>query len=160
MASRAIKAGEGDVYIAGGVKSMSRAPYSLPKAEAGFSFGNLTAYDTALGWRYPNPKMKAMHGTNTMGETAENALNVRTLHAKSRMSSLRIATLRQLLPFKLGAFQTGDRACYYSSQKKGDPKVVDTDERPRRDTTVESLAKLKADFRDGGTVALLEIRLD
>ncbi|MCK6585652.1 MAG: hypothetical protein L6Q49_21325, partial [Anaerolineales bacterium] len=65
MAARAIKAGEGEVYIAGGVESMSRAPYSLPKAEAGFSFGNLTAYDTALGWRYPNPKMKAMHGTES-----------------------------------------------------------------------------------------------
>ena len=57
FAARAIRAGEGDVYIAGGVESMSRAPYSLPKAEAGYSFGNLTAYDTALGWRYPNPKM-------------------------------------------------------------------------------------------------------
>ena len=65
-AARAIKAGEGDVYIAGGVESMSRAPYSLPKAEAGFSFGNLTAYDTALGWRYPNPKMKEMYGTDSM----------------------------------------------------------------------------------------------
>ena len=72
MAARAIKAGEGDIYIAGGVESMSRAPYSLPKAEAGFSFGNLTAYDTALGWRYPNPKMKEMYGTDSMGETAEN----------------------------------------------------------------------------------------
>lgn len=72
MAARAIKAGEGEIYIAGGVESMSRAPYSLPKAETGFSFGNLTAYDTALGWRYPNPKMKAMHGTDSMGETAEN----------------------------------------------------------------------------------------
>src|SRR5512134_131705 len=72
QASRAIKAGEGDVYIAGGVESMSRAPYSLPKAEAGFSFGNLTAYDTALGWRYPNPLMKEKYGTESMGETAEN----------------------------------------------------------------------------------------
>ncbi len=72
QAARAIKAGEGDVYIAGGVESMSRAPYSLPKAEAGYSFGNLTAYDTALGWRYPNPKMKEMYGTDSMGETAEN----------------------------------------------------------------------------------------
>src|SRR5215203_603519 len=72
QAARAIKAGEGDIYIAGGVESMSRAPYSLPKAEAGFSFGNLTAYDTALGWRYPNLKMKEMHGTDSMGETAEN----------------------------------------------------------------------------------------
>ena len=67
QAARAIKAGEGEVYIAGGVESMSRAPYSLPKAEAGYSFGNLTAYDTALGWRYPNPKMKEMYGTDSMG---------------------------------------------------------------------------------------------
>src|SRR5512141_1949838 len=72
QAARAIKAGEGDVYIAGGVESMSRAPYSLPKAESGYSFGNLTAYDTALGWRYPNLKMKEMYGTEAMGETAEN----------------------------------------------------------------------------------------
>src|SRR5688572_33447522 len=72
QAARAIKAGEGDVYIAGAVESMSRAPYSIPKAEAGFSFGNLTAWDTALGWRYPNPRMKEMHGTDSMGETAEN----------------------------------------------------------------------------------------
>src|SRR5919197_4450817 len=72
QAARAIKAGEGEVYIAGGVESMSRAPYSIPKAEAGFSFGNLTAWDTALGWRYPNSKMKEMYGTESMGETAEN----------------------------------------------------------------------------------------
>src|SRR5512140_2730725 len=72
QAARAIKAGEGDVYIAGGVESMSRAPYSLPKSEAGFSFGNLTAWDTALGWRYPNPLMKEKYGTESMGETAEN----------------------------------------------------------------------------------------
>ena len=71
QAARAIKADEGEVYIAGGVESMSRAPYSLPKAETGYSFGNLTAYDTALGWRYPNPKMKEMYGTDSMGETAE-----------------------------------------------------------------------------------------
>src|SRR6476619_4342716 len=72
QAARAIKGGEGDVYIAGGVESMSRAPYSIPKAEAGFSFGNLTAWDTALGWRYPNPVMKEKYGTDSMGETAEN----------------------------------------------------------------------------------------
>src|SRR5215211_3240575 len=71
QAARAIKAGEGDVYIAGGVESMSRAPYSIPKAEAGFSFGNLTDWDTALGWRYPNPVMKEKYGTDSMGETAE-----------------------------------------------------------------------------------------
>src|SRR5574338_1603331 len=72
QAYRAIRAGEGDVYIAGGVESMSRAPYSIPKAESGYPFGNLTAWDTALGWRYPNPKMVEMYGTESMGETAEN----------------------------------------------------------------------------------------
>ncbi|HKJ37622.1 MAG TPA: beta-ketoacyl synthase N-terminal-like domain-containing protein, partial [Anaerolineales bacterium] len=72
QAARAIKASEGDVYIAGGVESMSRAPYSIPKSEKGYSFGNLTAWDTTLGWRYPNPKLKEMHGTDSMGETAEN----------------------------------------------------------------------------------------
>src|SRR5512134_1809264 len=72
QAARAIKAAEGDLFIAGGIDSMSRAPYSFLKAETAFSFGNLTAYDTALGWRYPNPKMKELHGTESMGETAEN----------------------------------------------------------------------------------------
>ena len=72
IAARAIRNGDGDIYLAGGVESMSRAPYSLPKAEEGFAFGNLTAYDTALGWRYPNPKMKELYGTDSMGETAEN----------------------------------------------------------------------------------------
>src|SRR5512136_1568712 len=72
QAARAIRAGEGEVFIAGGVESMSRAPYSLPKAESGYSFGNLTAWDTALGWRYPNPQMKSRYGTDSMGETAEN----------------------------------------------------------------------------------------
>ena len=72
QAAGAIRAGEGEVYIAGGVESMSRAPYSLPKAETGYPFGNLTAYDTALGWRYPNPRMQELYGTDAMGETAEN----------------------------------------------------------------------------------------
>ena len=72
QAARAIRAGEGDIFIAGGVESMSRAPYSLPKAEQPFAFGNLTAWDTALGWRYPNPKMVELYGIDAMGETAEN----------------------------------------------------------------------------------------
>src|SRR5512139_245297 len=71
-AARAIRAGDGDVYIAGGVEVMSRAPYSIPKAEQPYAFGNLTAWDTALGWRYPNPKMQELYGTESMGETAEN----------------------------------------------------------------------------------------
>src|SRR5208282_1314338 len=71
-AARCIIAGEGDIYIAGGVESMSRAPWALPKPEQGFAFGNLPAYDTALGWRFPNPKMAKLFPLLQMGETAEN----------------------------------------------------------------------------------------
>ena len=72
MAARAIKVGEGDVFIAGGVESMSRGPYSVPKAEMGYPWGNLTMWDTAFGWRYPHPKMEEIYGTEAMGVTAEN----------------------------------------------------------------------------------------
>ena len=151
-AARAIKAGEGDVYIAGGVESMSRAPYSLPKAEAGFSFGNLTAYDTALGWRYPNPKMKAMHGTDSMGETAENIAAERPHITREKQDKFSARShSKAIAAIDSGRFKQ-EIVPVTIPQKKGDPKVVDTDERPRRDTTVESLAKLKAAFRDGGTV--------
>lgn len=152
MASRAIKAGEGDVYIAGGVESMSRAPYSLPKAEAGFSFGNLTAYDTALGWRYPNPKMKAMHGTDSMGETAENIAVERPHITREKQDAFAMRShQRAIAAIDSGRFKQ-EIVPVTIPQKKGDPKVIDTDERPRRDTTMESLGKLKAAFRDGGTV--------
>ena len=152
MAARAIKVGEGDVYIAGGVESMSRAPYSLPKAEAGFSFGNLTAYDTALGWRYPNPKMKAMHGTDSMGETAENIAAERPHITREKQDAFAARSHQQAIAaIDSGRFKQ-EIVPVTIPQKKGDPKIVDKDERPRRDTTVESLAKLKPAFRDGGTV--------
>jgi 3-oxoadipyl-CoA thiolase len=152
MAARAIKVGEGDVYIAGGVESMSRAPYSFPKAEAGFSFGNLTAYDTALGWRYPNPKMKVMHGTDSMGETAENIAAERPHITREKQDAFAARShQRAIAAIDSGRFKQ-EIVPVTIPQKKGDPKIVDTDERPRRDTTVESLAKLKPAFRDGGTV--------
>jgi 3-oxoadipyl-CoA thiolase len=153
MAARAIKAGEGDVYIAGGVESMSRAPYSLPKAEAGFSFGNLTAYDTALGWRYPNPKMKEMHGTDSMGETAENIAAERPHLTREKQDEFAARShQRAIAAIDSGRFKQ-EIIPVSIPQKKGDPKLVDTDERPRRDTTMESLAKLKPAFKkEGGTV--------
>ena len=87
-AFHAIKAGEGELMLAGGVESMSRAPYSFPKAESGFPFGNLTAYDTALGWRYPNPKMAELYGTDPMGESPRRILpRKRASPAPSRMPS-------------------------------------------------------------------------
>lgn len=153
MAARAIKAGEGDVYIAGGVESMSRAPYSLPKAEAGFSFGNLTAYDTALGWRYPNPKMKEMYGTDSMGETAENIAAERPHITREKQDEFSVRShQRAIAAIDSGRFKQ-EIVSVSIPQKKSDPKLADTDERPRRDTTMESLAKLKPAFKwEGGTV--------
>jgi 3-oxoadipyl-CoA thiolase len=153
QAARAIKAGEGNVYIAGGVESMSRAPYSLPKAEAGFSFGNLTAYDTALGWRYPNPKMKEKYGTESMGETAENIAKERP-HITREMQDHFATRSHQKAITAIDSGRFAEEILPVAiPQKKGDPLMVSTDERPRRDTTVESLAKLKPAFaKEGGTV--------
>jgi 3-oxoadipyl-CoA thiolase len=153
QAARAIKAGEGDVYIAGGVESMSRAPYSLPKAEAGYSFGNLTAYDTALGWRYPNPLMKERYGTESMGETAENIAREWPHITREKQDAFALRSHQcAVAAIDSGRFKQ-EIMPVSIPQKKGDPKVVDTDERPRRDTTMESLARLKPAFaREGGTV--------
>jgi len=152
QAARAIKAGEGEVYLAGGVESMSRAPYSLPKAESGFPFGNLTAYDTALGWRYPNPKMKDMYGTEQMGETAENIAALKPHLTRSMQDEFSVRSHK----LAIAAIDSGKFAeeivPVTIPQRKGEPKVVDTDERPRRDTTLESLARLKPAFREGGSV--------
>ncbi len=153
FASRAIRAGEGEVFIAGGVESMSRAPYSFPKAESGYSFGNLTAYDTALGWRYPNPKMKEMHGTDSMGETAENIAAERPHLTREKQDAFAVRShQRAIAAIDSGRFAE-EIVSVSIPQKKGDPKLVATDERPRRDTTLESLARLKPAFKkEGGTV--------
>jgi 3-oxoadipyl-CoA thiolase len=153
LAARAIKTGEGDVYIAGGVESMSRAPYSIPKAEAGFSFGNLTAWDTALGWRYPNPLMKEKYGTDSMGETAENIAAERPHITREKQDAFAFRSHRCAIEAIDSGRFAKEIIPVTIPQKKGDPKIVDTDERPRRDTTMESLAKLKPAFKkEGGTV--------
>lgn len=153
QAARAIKAGEGDVFIAGGVESMSRAPYSVPKAETGFSFGNLTAWDTALGWRYPNPKMKEVYGTHSMGETAENIARERPHITREKQDEFSLRSHQRAI----AAIDSGRLAKEILPvsipQKKGESKIVDTDERPRCDTTMESLARLKPAFaKESGTV--------
>ena len=152
QAARAIKASEGDVFIAGGVESMSRAPYSVPKAEAGFSFGNITAWDTALGWRYPNPKMKEKHGIDSMGETAENIALERPHITREMQDAFALRShQRGLAAIDSGKFAE-EILPVSVAQKKGNPILVTMDERPRRDTTMESLAKLRPAFREGGTV--------
>jgi len=151
QAARAIRAGEGEVYIAGGVESMSRAPYSIPKAEQPYSFGNLTAWDTALGWRYPNPKMQEIYGTDSMGETAEN-LNAECHISREEQDAFAVESHRRALAAIDSGRFTEEIVPVPVPQRKGDPVLVNTDERPRRDTSIESLARLRPAFRKDGTV--------
>jgi 3-oxoadipyl-CoA thiolase len=152
QAARAIRCGEGDVFIAGGVESMSRAPYSLPKAESGYPFGNLTAWDTTLGWRYPHPKMTELYGTESMGETAENIAAERPHITRERQDAFALRShQRAIAAIDSGKFAE-ETVPVIIPQRKGEPRIVDTDERPRRDTSLEALAKLKPAFRSGGTV--------
>jgi 3-oxoadipyl-CoA thiolase len=153
QAARAIRAGEGDVFIAGGVESMSRAPYSLPKAEGGYSFGNLTAWDTALGWRYPNPQMKSRHGTESMGETAENIARERPHLTREKQDAFALRSHQRAIAATDSGKFAEEILPVPVPQRKGETVQVKVDERPRRDTSMESLAKLKPSFRsDGGTV--------
>jgi 3-oxoadipyl-CoA thiolase len=151
QAVRAIKVGEGDVYIAGGVENMSRAPYSVPKAERGYPWGNLTMWDTTLGWRYPNPRLKAMYGTDAMGETAENIYDINPISRAAQDAFSLESHLRALAAIDSGKF-VDEIVPVSVPQRKGDPLIVDTDERPRRDTSLERLARLKPAFRSNGTV--------
>ena len=151
QAARAIRAGEGEIFIAGGVESMSRAPYSLPKAERGFSFGNLTAWDTALGWRYPNPKMIESYGIDAMGETAENVAE-QTGITRAEQDAFAVQSHRRAIAaIDSGRFDA-EIVPVPVPQKKGDSILVATDERPRRDTSLESLARLRPAFRKDGSV--------
>lgn len=151
QASRAIRVGEGDVYIAGGVESMSRAPYSVPKAEKPFAFGNLTAWDTALGWRYPNPQMQNIYGTESMGETAENIYDQMPFTRGEQDAFALESHRRAVAAIDSGRFAE-EISAVSIPQRKGDSIIVDTDERPRRDTSLEALGRLKPAFRKDGTV--------
>ena len=150
QAARAIRAGEGDVFIAGGVESMSRAPYSLPKAESGFPFGNLTAYDTALGWRYPNPRLVEMGYTISLGETAENIAEKYKITRGEQDAFALQSHQRAVAAMDSGKFKN-EFLPIKITQKKSE-LFIDSDERPRRDTSLEVLAALKPSFREGGTV--------
>lgn len=151
QAARAIKTGEGEAFIAGGVESMSRAPYSLPKAEQGFSFGNLTAWDTSLGWRYPNPKIKEKYGTESMGETAENIWDITHITREEQDLFALTSHQRAINAIDKGLFQE-EIIPVEIPQRKGDPILFEIDERPRRDTTLQALSRLKPAFRPNGTV--------
>lgn len=149
-AARAIRAGEAELIIAGGVESMSRAPFVLPKADSAFS-RQAAIEDTTIGWRFVNPLMQARYGTDSMPETAE---NVAEEFGITRADQDAFALRSQK---KAGAAIARGRLAAEITpveipQRKGDPVVVDTDEHPRPDTTLAGLASLRAPFRDGGLV--------
>jgi 3-oxoadipyl-CoA thiolase len=152
QAARAIKVGEGDIFIAGGVENMSRAPYSIPKADQPYAFGNLTAWDTALGWRYPNPKMQEMHGTDSMGETAENIAEMMPDITRELQDAFACQShQRAIAAIDSGKFAE-EIVPVPVPQRKGELILMKTDERPRRDTNLESLSRLRPAFRKNGTV--------
>lgn len=152
QAARAIRAGEGELYIAGGVESMSRAPYSLPKAETPFSFGNLTAWDTALGWRYPNPKMQEMYGTDSMGETAENLAEMYPELTREKQDAFALRSNQRAIAASDAGRFAEEIVPVSIPQRKGEPLQFAIDERPRRDSSMESLGRLRPAFRSGGSV--------
>ena len=150
IAARAIRAGEAETVVAGGVESMSRAPFVLPKAETGFS-RHAEIHDTTIGWRFVNPLMDEAHGTESMPETAE---NVAEDYAVSREDQDAFAHRSQLKAAQAIASGRLGREIVPVSipQRKGPDVVVDTDEHPRGDTTIEALGRLRAAFRSGGSV--------
>ncbi|MBE3566653.1 MAG: 3-oxoadipyl-CoA thiolase [Thermogemmatispora sp.] len=149
-AAQAIQVGAGDTFVAGGVESMTRAPFVLGKAESAFS-RSATLYDTTLGWRFINPRLAAMHYPYSMGETAE---NVAERYGISREEQDRYALRshqRAVAAQQDGRFAE-EIVPVPIPQKKGEPGLVSKDEHPRPDTSLEKLAALKPAFREGGTV--------
>lgn len=150
--ARAIKSGEAEVLIVGGVESMSRAPYSFPKNASGSAiFGNLTAYDTALGWRYPNPAMAAMFPLESMGETAENLVEKFSISREDQDAFALASHQRAVSAQDAGLFDE-EIVPISIPKKKGEPTIIAKDEQPRKDASLESLAKLSPAFRKGGSV--------
>ncbi len=152
QAARAIKAGEADIMVAGGVESMTRAPYSVPKNVSGAAlFGNLTAYDTALGWRYPNKRLEAMFPLEPMGETGENVAEQWKV-SREDQDAFALASHQKAIAAQTAGAYDEEIVPVVIPQKKGDPIVIAKDEQPRADTSMEKLAKLAAAFRKGGSV--------
>jgi 3-oxoadipyl-CoA thiolase len=161
QAARAIRCGEGEILVAGGVESMSRAPWSVPKAERAFPWGNLTMYDTTIGWRYPNPKMEQLFPLEGMGQTAENIQDETGISREQQDAFALESQRRAAAAIEAGRFK-GEIVPVPVPQRKAPPRWVDTDEHPRikidgdgkvqLTTSAEVLAKLRPAFRPDGTV--------
>jgi acetyl-CoA acyltransferase len=149
-AARAIKAGEAELVIAGGVESMSRAPFVMPKAETAFS-RRAEIYDTTIGWRFVNPLMKTQYGIDSMPETAENVADDFSVSREDQDAFAARSQARAAAAMDRGRLAQ-EITPVSLPQRKSEPKVVARDEHPRPGTTVEQLAKLPTPFRQNGTI--------
>jgi 3-oxoadipyl-CoA thiolase len=151
QATRAVRVGDASIAVAGGVESMSRAPFSMPKPGVAFPIGNMTVYDTTLGWRYPNPKMEALFPLEGMGVTAENIADQYEI-GRERQDAFALAShAKAVNAMDSGRFDD-EVVPIQVPRRKGPPTVVACDEGPRRDTSLERLAGLRPAFRKGGSV--------
>jgi len=150
IAARAIKSGEAELLIAGGVESMSRAPFVMGKAESAFS-RSADIYDTTMGWRFINPLLKQRYGVDSMPETAENVAAAFGISREDQDAYAWRSQQRTLSAQREGLF-ANEICAVEISQRKGEPIVFSTDEHPRGDTTLEALSQLRAPFREGGSV--------
>jgi len=160
LAAKSILAGEGDIYIGAGIESMSRAPWSMPKPERLPTFAAPQVWDTTVGWRYHNPKMEAMYPIISLGETAENIATEMNISREEQDAFALESHRRAIAAINTGRFKD-EIIPVTVPQRKGDPRIVDTDEHPRYkvingeyqlDTSLEQLARLRPAFRKGGTV--------
>ncbi|MGZ3599536.1 MAG: thiolase family protein [Ktedonobacterales bacterium] len=150
-AAHAIQAGEGQVYVAGGVESMTRAPYVMGKPETAFARGEMKLQDTTLGWRFINPRLAEMHHPYSMGETAENVAESHHVSREDQDAFALESHRRAVAAIDAGRFRDEIVAVDAPAGKGGSTRV-ETDEQPRRDTTLEKLTTLKPAFRKGGSV--------
>ena len=150
--ARAILAGEGDIFIAGGTESMTRAPYVMAKPQVEFPRGNMEMFDTTIGWRFVNDKLKEKYGTDSMPETAENVAKKYKISREAQDEFAAESQLRAQQAMESGRFENEIVPVVYED-KKGNKNVVDRDEHPRPGTTVDKLAKLKPLFKDGTVTA-------
>jgi 3-oxoadipyl-CoA thiolase len=150
-AAHAIAVGDGDVFIGGGVESMTRAPYVMAKAEAAWDRGPRELQDTTLGWRFVNPKLAENHYPYSMGETAENVAE-RWEVGRDLQDAFALASQQKAVAAIEGGRFDSQIVPITVPQRKGEPVIVSRDEHPRADSTAEALARLRPAFRDGGTV--------
>lgn len=149
-AARAIRAGDADLLIAGGVESMSRSPFVMPKAETAFSRA-AAIYDTTIGWRFVNPAMKAAYGVDSMPTTGENVADDHKV-SRADQDAFALRSQQRTAAAQQSGFWAEEIVPVQITGRKGAVTVVDTDEHPRPDTTAEGLAKLKPIVRGDGTV--------